>query len=107
MKPGTSLSRGFGQMRSDATPFFVGQIRGVNGALHGAQRRPPSPWPSTFQTVSRNCLINETGPEMGCQEQLRGGSRTPNIAVLNRRDAGPGCFYAFIRQFLEEEFCEL
>src|SRR5215216_5062929 len=65
-------------------------------------------WARTSENFSsRNCLINQTGPEMGCQEQLRGGSRTPNIAVLNRRDAGPGCFYAFIRQFLEGKFCEL
>src|SRR5215210_3908320 len=39
-------------MRTDATPFVVGQIRRVSPALHGAQRRPPSRPPSTFQTVS-------------------------------------------------------
>src|SRR5215207_8133407 len=39
-------------MRTDAAPFVVGQIRRVSPALHGAERRPPSRPPSTFQTVS-------------------------------------------------------
>src|SRR5215210_1074993 len=39
-------------MRTDATPFVVGQIRRVSPALHEAERRPPSRPPSTYQTVS-------------------------------------------------------
>src|SRR5829696_2386481 len=39
-------------MRTDATPFIVGQIRRVSFALHSAERRPPEHPLSTFQTVS-------------------------------------------------------
>src|SRR5215217_5181079 len=46
-------------MRTDATPFFVREIRRVSPALHGAQRRPPSRAPSTFQTVSLRSSVNK------------------------------------------------
>src|SRR5918994_183469 len=53
----TSPPCGLGKMRTDATPFVVGQIRRVSPALHGTERRPPSRPPSTFQTVSRRVLL--------------------------------------------------
>jgi hypothetical protein len=52
MRSGASFSGGLGQMGADAPPFLVGQIRGVSPALHGAERKPPSCSPRSFQTVS-------------------------------------------------------
>src|SRR5215217_5006960 len=45
-------------MRTDATPFIVGQIRRVSFALHSAERRPPEHPLSTFQTVSLGSWVN-------------------------------------------------
>src|SRR5215218_2509289 len=39
-------------MRSDATPFVIGQIRRVSLALHSAERRQTSRSLRSFQTVS-------------------------------------------------------
>jgi len=61
VKPGASLaSCGLGQMRADATPFVVGQIRRVSSALHGAERRPPPRSLSTFQTVSGRRILRSS-----------------------------------------------
>src|SRR5215217_2815097 len=46
-------------MRTDATPFIVGQIRRVSFALHSAERRPPEHPLSTFQTVSLGSPVNK------------------------------------------------
>src|SRR5918997_3152141 len=70
MKPGASLSRVFGEMRADTAPFFVGQIRGVSLALHGTERRSPSPPPSTFQTVSLGSRVNRARKRAGANSSL-------------------------------------
>jgi hypothetical protein len=59
VKPGASLPCGTRQMRTDATPFIVGQIRRVSFALHSAERRPPEHPLSTFQTVSLGSPMNK------------------------------------------------
>jgi hypothetical protein len=68
VNPGASLSCGAGQVRADTTPFVVGQIRGVSSALHGAQRRPTSRPPSTFQTVSSRTQVNKGKERKGRSE---------------------------------------
>jgi len=62
VKAGASPPCGPRTMQVDATPFAVGQLRRVSPALHGAERRPPSRPPSTFQTVSVGTSVNKRFP---------------------------------------------
>src|SRR5215217_7675310 len=81
-------------MRTDATPFIVGQIRRVSFALHSAERRPPEHPLSTFQTVSRRVLLGNSGHKKSrglVASALRPlGSRVTGfslgLGLLGRRD---------------------
>src|SRR5829696_7618896 len=82
-------------MRTDATPFIVGQIRRVSFALHSAERRPPEHPLSTFQTVSRGVLLGNSegykgrkGP--GCREPRQKGKLDLDLAPLSVGERGAG-----------------
>src|SRR5918994_5423642 len=51
----TSPPCGLGKMRTNATPFVVGQIRRVSPALHGAERRPPSRQRALSRQSQKGC----------------------------------------------------